>query len=151
MPRADFKFHYDKRARYAEIDAQAVVFNGRYLDYFDIGITEYFRAVGLFAHEKANGSADFHVAKAVVNFRAPIVLDEVVDICVRCSRIGTTSMTFVLEIHGTENGGDDLRADGEEISVHVSQSRGRPTPVPAAIIALFETFEGRRLRADAAA
>ena len=46
--RSDFRFIWTARARYAEVDAQAVVFNSRYLEYFDIGITEYFRAVGLY-------------------------------------------------------------------------------------------------------
>ena len=44
MARSDFRFHVTKRVRYAEIDAQRVVFNSRYLEYFDIGITEYWRA-----------------------------------------------------------------------------------------------------------
>ena len=47
MARSDFKFSVRKRVRYAEIDAQAVVFNSRYLEYFDIGITEYWRAAGV--------------------------------------------------------------------------------------------------------
>ena len=33
MARSDFKFHVSKRVRYAEIDAQAVVFNSRYLEF----------------------------------------------------------------------------------------------------------------------
>jgi acyl-CoA thioester hydrolase len=30
--------------------------------------------------------------------------------------------------------------------VHVDEPRGRPTPVPDALIALFEAFEGRDLK-----
>jgi acyl-CoA thioester hydrolase len=151
VARSDFRFTYRKRVRYAEIDAQAVLFNSRYLEYFDIGITEYWRAVGMYEKSGITGedAAEFHVAKAVVEFKAPILLDEEVDICVRCTRIGTSSMTFAFELHGA--GADDLRATGEEVSVHVAQARGRPAPVPDQVVEKFEAFEGRPLRERRAA
>ena len=49
MPRADFRFSFPKRVRYAECDPQGIVFNSRYLEYLDIGITEYWRAAGIYA------------------------------------------------------------------------------------------------------
>jgi acyl-CoA thioester hydrolase len=112
MPRADFRFSYPKRVRFAEVDAQAVVFNPRYLEYFDIGLVEYFRAAGLYVQSGLAAGPDMHVARALVEFRAPILLDE-------------------------------------EVHVHVAEVRGRPSPVPADIIAKFETYEGRNLRTPA--
>ena len=151
MPRSDFRFAYRKRVRFAEIDAQAVLFNSRYLEYFDIGITEYWRAVGMYEKSDVAGgnSVEFHVAKATVEFKAPIVLDEEIDICVRCTRVGTSSMTFAFELHGA--GKDDLRATGEEVSVHVAEVRGRPAPVPDWVVGIFETYEGRPLKERKAA
>ena len=144
MPRADFKFNFPKRVRFAEVDAQAVVFNSRYLEYFDIGLVEYWRAVGLYSGPGLAGGPEVHVVKASVEYRAPILLDEVVAICIRCSRIGCTSLTFVLELHCGD--GEDLRATGEEVHVNVGAARGRPEPLPPAVIAKFEAFEGRKLR-----
>ena len=145
MARSDFKFHVSKRVRYAEIDAQAVVFNSRYLEYFDIGITEYWRAVGVYDRWTATESPEFHVARAEVDYKVPILLDEEIDICVRCSRVGRSSMTFLFELHGA--GRDDLRATGVEVSVHVEEARGATAPVPDAFLSLFETFEQTSLRA----
>jgi acyl-CoA thioester hydrolase len=144
MARSDFRFHDTKRVRYAEIDAQAVVFNSRYLEYFDIGITEYWRAVGVYDRWTALESPEFHVARAEVDYKAPILLDEEIDICVRCSRVGRSSMTFLFELHGA--GRDDLRATGLEVSVHVEEARGATAPVPDEFVNLFEAFEGRTLR-----
>jgi acyl-CoA thioester hydrolase len=149
MARSDFRFSYTKRVRYAEIDAQAVLFNSRYLEYFDLGITEYWRTVGMYETAGITGGPEFHVAKAVVEYKAPILLDEEVDICIRCARIGTSSMTFLFELHGAGN--DDLRATGEEVSVHVAEVRGRPAALPANIIAMFERYEGRKLQLEKAA
>ncbi|MGV1684097.1 acyl-CoA thioesterase [Sphingopyxis sp. NJF-3] len=145
MARSDFRFHLTKRVRYAEIDAQAVVFNSRYLEYFDIGITEYWRAVGVYDRWPHHDSPEFHVARAEVDYKAPILLDEQIDICVRCSRVGRSSMTFLFELHGA--GRDDLRATGLEVSVHVAEARGAPAPVPDELLSMFEAFEGRPLRA----
>ena len=144
MPRADFTFSFPKRVRFAEVAAQAVVFNSRYLEYFDIGLVEYWRAAGMYEQMGMVGGLEFHVAKALINFRAPMLVDEVIDICVRCARIGTSSMTVLFELHGA--GKDDLRATGEEVHVHVAEVRGRPVPVPQSVIDLFEAFEGRNLR-----
>jgi acyl-CoA thioester hydrolase len=145
MARADFRFFFPKRVRFAEIDAQAVLFNSRYLEYFDIGAVEYWRAVGMLEHTTVSGGAEFHVAKAEVLFRRVIRIDEMIDIAVRCSRIGRTSMTFAFELHGA--GADDLRASGEEVQVHVGHAGGAPEPVPDWCVNLFEAYEGRTLRA----
>ena len=147
MARTDFRFSFPKRVRFAEVDAQAVVFNPRYLEYFDIGLVEYWRAAGLYSGAGLAGGPEAHVVKAVVEYRAPILLDELVLICVRCSRIGTSSMTVTFEIHGGD--GEDLRATGEEVHVVVAEARGRPSPVPADVIAKFEAYEGRSLRTPA--
>jgi acyl-CoA thioester hydrolase len=148
MARSDFRFVWNARARYAEVDAQAVVFNSRYLEYFDIGITEYFRALGLYPEANLKGAPELHVVKAEVVYHAPVLLDEEIAICVRCEKLGRTSLTFAFEVHGGAKGseGEDLRASGTEVQVHVDEPRGRPTPVPPALAALFEAYEGRPLR-----
>lgn len=144
MARSDFRFHVTKRVRYAEIDAQAVVFNSRYLEYFDIGITEYWRAAGVYDRWPSRDSPEFHVARAEVDYKVPILLDEEIDICVRCSRVGRSSMTFLFELHGA--GKDDLRATGLEVSVHVAEAQGASTPVPREFVDLFEAYESKSLR-----
>ena len=149
MARSDFTFFYPKRVRFAEIDAQAVLFNSRYLEYFDIGIVEYWRKVGMYAEMGLTGGMEFHVAKAGVEYKAAILLDEMVDICVRTARIGNSSITMAFELHGA--GKDDLRATGEEVQVHVAEVRGRPTPIPPHIVQMFEKFENRPLRTGVAA
>jgi acyl-CoA thioester hydrolase len=149
MPRADFRFAWRKRVHYPEIDAQAVVYNSRYLEYFDIALTEYWRAVGLYDHTPVAGGLEFHLARALVEYKAPIKLDAEILICCRTARIGNSSMTVALEIHGLAAGetGDDLRATGETVQVHVAEARGAPATIPGWIVDLFEAYEGRTLKA----
>jgi acyl-CoA thioester hydrolase len=151
MARADFRFAWAKRVHYPEIDAQAVVYNSRYLEYFDIALTEYWRAVGLYDHTPVAGGLEFHLARALVEYKAPIGLDEQILICCRTARIGNSSMTVALEIHGLNSaGGEDLRATGETVQVHVAEARGAPATIPDWIVDLFEAYEGRPLKQRAA-
>ena len=142
MPRTDFAFFHRLRVRYSEIDAQAVVFNARYLDYADQGIVEYFRALGI-PVVPGPGTPEFHTARAAVDYVAPIRLDEEIDVCVRTVRIGRSSIAMALELHGRDR--EDLRAVIEEVYVHVDAETFRPAPVPPWVIAAMEKMAGRRL------
>ncbi len=144
MARGDFRFLFPWRVRYAEIDAQAIVFFPRYLQYANIGWMEYWRALGV-PNEPAPDAPVFNIVRTTVDYRKPMRLDEGIDICVRCSRIGRTSMTTVFELHGI--GQEDLRAEIELTSVHLDGVGGRPAPLPEPIVSTLETFENRRLRA----
>ena len=85
MARSDFAFHYRFRVRWSETDAQGVVFNARYLDYADVAITEYWRAVKF--REYADGAPmEFHVKKATVTWFAPIKPDELIEVMARLWR-----------------------------------------------------------------
>ncbi|HSC71381.1 MAG TPA: acyl-CoA thioesterase, partial [Candidatus Methylomirabilis sp.] len=42
-----FRFSFPIRVRYSEIDVQGIVYNSRYLEYVDVALTEYFRAMGV--------------------------------------------------------------------------------------------------------
>lgn len=149
MARADFRFAWRTRVRYADIDAQAVVYFARYLDYSDVGVVEYWRRAGIFERTPiAGGEAEFHVVRCEIDYRAPMLLDEEIDICVATARIGRSSVQFLVELHGLAHGDgqDDLRARITQVQVHVAEARGAPAPVPDWIARAFEALEGRPLK-----
>jgi len=133
MSRTDYPFSYRFRVRYAEVDPQAVVFNSRYLEYADVVLTEYWRAAGINA--AAGGEFDCHVVRALVEYRKPIRADEEIDGLMRVARMGNSSMTFVIALHGAD--ADDLRAEIELVHVHVDLTDGKPRPIPPAVRAAF--------------
>ena len=141
MPRSDFAFHHKFRVRWSETDGQGVVFNARYLDYADIAITEYWRAAGLLTLLE-DEAVEFHVRKATVLFEAPIKPDEMIEVMARTVKIGNSSMTHLVEIHGvSEDGGDDLRASIELVNVHVDLETHRPMALPDRVGKLFTDFD----------
>lgn len=138
MSRADFAHSHRLRVRWSEVDPQAVVFNARYLDYADVAVTEYWRAIrdaGLWETDPV----ECHVAKAEVTFKKPIRADEEIDVMARTPKIGNTSMTTLVEIHGA--GAEDLRASIELVAVHIDLSDNRPRPLPDSVRAALKAFD----------
>jgi len=138
MPRSDFTFSHSLRVRWAEVDRQGIVFNGHYLLYFDIGITEYWRAIGYPYPDAllAEGS-DMFVKKATLEYHGPAHYDDLLDVLVRVARIGRTSLQFLLEIHR----GETHLIEGEIIYVNADPSTRKPAPVAAFLREAIARFE----------
>jgi acyl-CoA thioester hydrolase len=132
MSREQFWFFHPFRVRYSEIDAQGVVFNAHYLTYFDTTITEYFRALGYDQYADARKTGiDFHIVKSVIEYKAPILFDQELEVGARVVRIGNSSL--VLELAIFLKGGLDALATGEIAWVYTSQQTHRPVPIPDSI------------------
>ncbi len=138
MARDDCRCSHSLRVRWAEVDRQGVVFNGHYLTYFDVGITEYWRAIGYpYPDVLVKHGTDLYAVKAGVEFRAPALYDDVLDVCVRVGRLGRTSIQFLPEIHR----GDELIAAGEVVYVNVDPATRTPAPLPEAVREAVRRFE----------
>lgn len=118
------------RVRWAESDPQGIVFNGHYLTYFDVGITEYWRALGIpYPSTVERYGVDLFVVKATVEYHAPARYDDELDIGVRVGRIGNSSMQFVLGIFR----GEARLISGEVIYVAADAQTRKPQTVPPAL------------------
>jgi acyl-CoA thioester hydrolase len=114
-------FTYQFRVRYAEVDPQAVVFNSRYLEYADVLVTEYFR------DRRAHGmpqDLEFHVRRAEVDYLAPIRLDEMIEGRLTVERIGNSSVSMLISLHGAQDGSH--RASINLVQVQVDLETGKP-------------------------
>lgn len=125
--KSDFKFVYHHRVRWVECDPQWVVFNGHYLTFFDVAITEYARAVGLpnVVTQQQTGK-EFFARKATIEYHSPAKYDDELGIHVRVSYLGTSSLKFLLEIYR----GDTLVTSGELVYVYVDSVKRASTPLP---------------------
>lgn len=124
-----FRRCHDFRVRFAEVDAQSVVFNSRYLEYADIVLTEFMRACEI--PMSGPDAFEVHVVQASVHYRRPLRFDEQVSGWARAAKVGRSSMLFEIELR--VDGEDEARATIELAYVHVDLTTGRPAEVPAAI------------------
>ena len=114
------------RVRYAECDAQGVVFFGRYPFFFDVAFTELWRErIGPYDATVQAGS-DFVVAEMNVKYRGPARFDDEIDVVIESARVGETSITFDWRIVRD----DDLLVEGMLRQVCIDPATKRKKPVP---------------------
>ena len=136
MPREDFAFSHRLRVRWAEADMQGVVFNGHYMTYCDVAITEYWRSVCDGDTAKLREVFDrMFVVRATLDYHGPARFDDELDVCARTSRLGGASMQVLFEIHR----GDEHLVSGESVYVHAEN--GASVRVPDSLRAAILRFE----------
>lgn len=138
LQRQDFRFFDHLRVRWSEVDLQKIVFNAHYLMYFDTAITGYWRALAMpYAESMATLGGDLFVRKAGIEFHASARWDDMLDIGMRCSRIGNSSIT----IAGAIFRGDQLLITGELVYVFADPNTQTSRPVPDALRQWLQAFE----------
>jgi len=138
MKRSDFRFFHRLRVRWAEVDMQKIVFNAHYLMYFDTAITEYWRALALPMEEVfARLGGELYVKKATVEFNASAQMDDLIDVALRCERIGNSSIQFI----GAIFHGDKHLISSEIIYVFADPISQTSRPVPEALRNAFMALE----------
>ena len=140
MAKSDFRFMTKIRVRWMECDGQGIVYNGAYLDYLEIGQAEYYRNLGFAIYIiPQSGYFDFVVVKSTQEFKASAKVDEIIELHVRVSNIGNTSLTLNLEIYA--EGNDRLLTSIETVYVGYDTATESTRPVPDAIRELVTHFE----------
>jgi acyl-CoA thioester hydrolase len=93
------------RVRYSECDQQGVVFNAHYLAWFDINVTELWRAAFGSYQAAVDRGVDIVVAAAELRFRAAARFDEELALEVAVSHLGVTS---IITEHAVTRDGERL-------------------------------------------
>jgi len=138
MQRQDFRCFHRLRVRWAEVDIQKIVFNAHYLTYADCAVTEYWRALAL-PYETSMHllGGEVYLKKASVEYHASARLDDLLDVGIRCTRVGTSSMVFDIGMFV----GERLLVTVELVYVFADPATQTKRPVPPALRALLEHYE----------
>lgn len=126
------------RVRYAETDAQGVVYHSNYLVYFEVGRGAFLRDLGLDYRAMEEGGHFIVVVEANVRYAAPARYDDELVITTTLGELRNRSLIFSY----TAKRGDMLVAEGRTAHVCVDAS-GKAVRLPDSLRA--------RLAAGAAA
>jgi acyl-CoA thioester hydrolase len=119
-------FVHPLRVRYAECDPQQIVFNANYFAYFDVGMTELWRAaIGSYGLMMERG-IDMVVAEASARFSGAARFDDALELEVAITRLGSTACTTR---HRVLRDGDVL-VEGVMRHVFVDPSSLEKLPIP---------------------
>ena len=124
--------HVEKlRVRWVDTDASGRIHYTAAFHYFEAAEWELFRRAGISLrdHEKTFG---FPRVSVTATFHVPLYADDEIAVHIRPERIGTTSVTFALEVFREET----LCLSGKVTSVFIG-AHGRPIPVPEPIRQAF--------------
>lgn len=131
-------FVHRVRPRYAEVDAQGVVFNAHWLTYFDEACTRWFDAMGFAPAEAFFRDFDVMLVKAVLEWQGPAGFDDVVDVAVECPRVGTKSF----DVRYTATVGGRGACVGTITYVSVQPGTHDSTAIPTTLRRALETDAG---------
>ena len=134
-----FKFSARTRVGFSDTDAQGIVYYGRYLPYFDLARVEYHRNLGLLGMDIGAEGQEFVMRATAVEYHAPAVFDDLIEVYVRMSRIGRTSATYELAAYRERD--DVLMVTATQTLVLVDLDERKAVPIPDAYKEAIRTFE----------
>jgi acyl-CoA thioester hydrolase len=128
---SDFRFSTDIRVRFSETDAQGVVHNAVYLDWFEIARIAYLaRFRGGYRGLREEDGVDATTVESHVRYRLPAVFDDVVRVHARVSDLRGARFRFDYLVERTSEP-PGIVADGWTSHACVDSRMLRPTRMPA--------------------
>jgi acyl-CoA thioester hydrolase len=132
-----FKYSALTRVGFSDTDAQGIVYYGRYLPYFDLARVEYARHLGMLA--TGPEEAEFVMRANTIEYLAPARFDDLIEVFIRVSRIGRTSVTYECASYRVDD--DALMVTATQTLVLVDLDERRACPIPDDFREMIRGFE----------
>jgi acyl-CoA thioester hydrolase len=140
VTRENFRLNHPIVPRFRDTDAMGHINNAVYITYLEVGRQAYWaQLVGRDDYR----SVPFILASVTCDFRSEALVDEVLEVGLRCEWIGTKSFAFAYEIRARDDG--RVVAEARTVQVCYDYEAKRSIPVPDDLRARLEAFEGRPL------
>jgi acyl-CoA thioester hydrolase len=130
------KVETEVRVRYAETDAQGVVYYANYFVWFEVGRMAFLRALGFDYATMEREGLGFVIAEASCRYHAAAHFDEVLTVKTCLGEIKNRSFTLGYEATNQQTG--QLLASGRTVQVFIDGER-KPTTIP---LQLRERLQG---------
>jgi acyl-CoA thioester hydrolase len=139
--RPPFKYSALTRVGFSDTDAQGIVYYGRYLPYFDTARVEYHRHLEMLPTGPTEH--EFVMRACSIEYFAPARFDDLVEVFIRVSRIGRTSVTYECAAYSRDD--DLLMVTADQTLVLVDLDERKACPVPDWFRERIRSFEGSDL------
>ena len=138
--RPPFRYAAYTRVAFSDTDAQGVVYYGRYLPYFDLARTEYHRYLGSVGADRT----EFVMRASHVEYDAPARFDDLLEVFVRISAIGRTSVTYEYAAYRLDgDDADSLMVRATQVLVLIDHDSRTTIPIPDRFREAVDAFEQR--------
>ena len=123
------------RVRYAETDQMGVVYHANYLDWCEIGRTDFIRELGTPYAQLERDGVKLAVSEAALRFRASARYDDSIRVHTHVQSVRSRSLTFAYRIRNAQSGLLLVSATTELVSV---SGTGRVVSLPLALRGLLD-------------
>jgi acyl-CoA thioester hydrolase len=144
LTREPFSFSATTRVGFSDTDAQGIVYYGRYLPYFDLARVEYHRKLGLLGMDVGEAGNEFVMRACNIEYHAPAVFDDLIEVFVRIARIGRTSATYEFAAYRERD--DKLMVTATQTLVLVDLDERQAVSIPDEYKERIHSFEGAHLQ-----
>jgi acyl-CoA thioester hydrolase len=134
-----FKYSALTRVGFSDTDAQGIVYYGRYLPYFDTARVEYHRHLDML-NTSAEEERQFVMRATTIEYLAPARFDDLIEVFIRISRIGRTSVMYDCAAYRVED--DVLMVTAQQTLVLVDLEERKACPIPGWFKERVRGFEG---------
>jgi acyl-CoA thioester hydrolase len=121
-----FKYSSLTRVGFSDTDAQGIVYYGRYLPYFDSARVEYHRHLDML--RTTPQEREFVMRANAIEYHAPARWDDLIEVFIRVSRIGRTSITYECAAYRVDD--DVLMVTATQTLVLVDLAERRACEIP---------------------
>jgi len=136
----DFTVVHEIVPRFRDTDAMGHINNAVYITYLEVARQAYWaRLVARDDYRRV----PFILAHVSCDFRSEALVDEVLEVGLRCERIGDKSFDFRYRIQERDSG--RVVVEARSVQVCYDYAAKRSIPIPDELRARIETFEGRPL------
>ena len=126
--------------RFRDTDAMGHINNAVYITYLEVARQEYWRTLDGNANYRR---VPFILARVECDFRSEALMNEVLELHVRCGWIGAKSFGFEYQIR--ERASQRLVVEARTVQVCYDYSTKQSVPMPPALRTALERLEGRPL------
>ncbi len=118
------------RVRYADTDKMQFVYNGKYLEYFEVGRTELLRSLGLPYSVVENNGYQLPVIEASVKYKSPAFYDDLLEIESIVAELPNPKFRINYVIRKIETPNKEIVAEGFTDHLFIKTETKRPTRPP---------------------
>jgi acyl-CoA thioester hydrolase len=128
------------RPRFRDTDAMGHINNAVYITYLEVARQEYWRA---FKNNDDYRAVPFILAHVDVDFRSEALMDETLELCIRCSYVGHKSFGFEYAIREIRS--QRVVVTARSVQVCYDYASKTSIPCPDDLRRQLTAFEGRPL------
>ncbi len=126
------------RVRYADTDKMQFVYNGKYLEYFEVGRTEILRQVGLPYSKLESAGYQLPLIEARLKYKSPAYYDD--ELNIEATIIELYSAKVRIEYKVTRKNDKTLIATGFTEHMFMKEETKRPTKPPQIYIDALKKY-----------